>query len=218
MRLAYTCVENVAFRSGSSVDASGAGARKTPPRLPSAAGGFGGAGPGRARAPPPPAARRRSARPPTRASHPALQEVRDERPREVGVVRLEALVVGMAKAVIRVGEVVPFHGLTVGEEGLPQRRLDRRRRDEILAAREHERGALERPGHVERMARTVRGLGLVTDRRIVEDDGFQLWMVGREGNQQAAAEAVPDARRARRIRLHGPGEVLPRLVELAEEL
>ena len=44
MRLAYTCVENVAFRCGSSVDASGAGARKTPPRLPSAAGGFGGAG------------------------------------------------------------------------------------------------------------------------------------------------------------------------------
>ena len=84
-----------------------------------------------------------------------LQEIGDERPGEIGVVRLEAVAVGMAEAVVGVGEVMPLDGLAIGEEALPQRSLDGRRGDEVLAATEDERRARERLREIERVARAV---------------------------------------------------------------
>src|ERR671935_691954 len=71
-------------------------------------------------------------------SHPPLQEVGHQRPREIGIVRLVAVVVRMAEAVIRIREVVPLHGLAVGEKRLPQLGLDGRCRDVVFAAGEYE--------------------------------------------------------------------------------
>src|SRR5262245_25497183 len=100
----------------------------------------------------------------------AMQEVRDERPDEIGVVRLEALRVGMPESVIGMGEGVPLDEATVGHEALPERRLDRRCRDVVLPAAEDERRARERPRQLERGTRPMRRLGLVADRRVVEYD------------------------------------------------
>src|SRR4051812_29635076 len=61
------------------------------------------------------------------ALDPPLQEVGDQRPRQLGVVRLEAVVVRMTEAVIGVRERVPLDGLPVGHEALPERSLDGRR-------------------------------------------------------------------------------------------
>src|ERR1700730_7236701 len=108
----------------------------------------------------------------------------------------------MAEAVIGVGEEVPLDGMAVGDEALPERALDRRRRDVVLAAAEDERGAGERPGELESVARAMRGFGLVTNGRIVEDDGAERRVVGGEGDEEPAAHAVPDRSSARGIRAH----------------
>ena len=57
---------------------------------------------------------------PDRRLHPALQEVGHERPGQIGVVGLEAVVVGMAEAVVGVREEVPLDGLAAGDEALPE--------------------------------------------------------------------------------------------------
>ena len=107
--------------------------------------------------------------------------------------------------------------LPVREECLPERRLDGRRRDVILAAREHERRAPEGRRQLEGVAWAVRGFRLVAHRWVIEHDRFHRRMVGGERDQQPSAHAVADARRARRIGVHPADQVLPRLVHLAEE-
>ena len=64
----------------------------------------------------------------------------------------------------------------------------------------------------------VRRLGLVADGRVVEDVGAHLGMVRREGDEEPAAQAMPEARRARGVRLQPLDEVVPGLVHLHEEL
>src|SRR5580765_116980 len=98
----------------------------------------------------------------------ALQEAGRERPGQIGVVGLKARVVRVAKPVIGVGEEVPLHELAVGDEALPERALDGRRGDEVQAGAEDQRGALERPGQLESVSGSVRGLGLVADGRVVQ--------------------------------------------------
>src|ERR1044071_3267835 len=127
-----------------------------------------------------------------RRSHGAIEEVGDEGPDEVRVAGLVAVVVGVAEAVVRVGERVPLEELAVGEEALPERGLDGRRRDVVSAAAEHARRAPEGPGEAEGVARAMGGLGFVAHRGIVEDDRAQLGMVGRERDQEPPAHAVAD--------------------------
>ena len=62
------------------------------------------------------------------------------------------------------------------------------------------------------------GLGLVADGGIVENDRTHPWMIGREGDEQPAAHAMPDGRGPCRVRIHPLDEVLPGLTHLAEEL
>src|SRR5260370_42606866 len=73
----------------------------------------------------------------TRALDGALQEAGGERPGEIGVIRLEARVVRVTEAVLRVREEVPLHELAVGDEALPERALDGGRGDEVLARADH---------------------------------------------------------------------------------
>src|SRR5215467_2601796 len=148
----------------------------------------------------------------------ALKEAGDEGPDQVRVVRLEARVVGVPEAVIGVGEEVPFHDLAVGDEALPERPLDGRRGDVILAAADHHGRAGELPREREGMARPVRRLRLVAHGWVVEDDGPHLRVVGGEGDEEPPAHAVADASRARGVRAHAVHEIAPRLVHLAEEL
>src|SRR5499427_11162086 len=150
--------------------------------------------------------------------HRALQETGDEGPHQVRVVRLEARVVGVPEAVIGVGEEVPLYELAVGDEALPERSLDGWRGDVVLASADHHGGAGELPREREGMARAVRRLRLVAHRRIVEDDGAHLRVVGGEGDEESPAHAVADASRARGVRAHAVHEIAPRLVHLAEEL
>src|SRR5207247_5082271 len=89
--------------------------------------------------------------------------------------RLETLVVRMAEAVVRVREEMPLDGRAAGDETLPERALDGGCRDVVLAATEDERGAPQRRGELEGVARPVRGLRLVADGRVVEDDRAYLW-------------------------------------------
>src|SRR6266508_563000 len=112
-------------------------------------------------------------------SHSALQEVGHERPDEVGVMWLEAVVIRMAEAVVGVGEEVPLDGLAVGDEALPERALDGGRRDVVLAAAEHERCAPECLRELECVSGAVPGLGFVAHGGIVEDDRTHVGMVGR---------------------------------------
>src|SRR5215471_6228361 len=148
----------------------------------------------------------------------ALKEAGNEGPHQVRVVRLEARVVGVPEAVIGVGEEVPLHELAVGDEALPERTLNSRGGDVVLAAADHHRGAGELPRELKGMPRPVRRLGLVADRRVVEDDGPHLRVVGGEGDEEPAAHAVTDASRPRRVRAHAVLEIAPRLVHLAEKL
>src|SRR5215813_863304 len=150
--------------------------------------------------------------------HRALKEAGDEGPHQIRIVRLEARVVGMPEAVVGVGEEVPLHELAVGDEALPERALDGRRGDVVLAAADHHGRAGERASELEGVPRPVRRLGLVTDRRVIEDDGPHLRVVGGEGDEEPAAHAVADASRARGVRAHAVHEISPRLVHLAEEL
>src|SRR5206468_7572189 len=108
--------------------------------------------------------------------------------------------------------------MAVGGEALPERALDGRGRDVVLAPAEHERGAGEGARELEGVAGPVAGLGLVAHRRIVEDDGTQLPIVGGEGDEESATHAVTDGARALRIGRHAVDQVAPRLFHLAEEL
>src|SRR5262250_1170689 len=148
----------------------------------------------------------------------ALKEAGDEGPHQIRVVRLEARVVGMPEAVIGVGEEVPLDELAVGDEALPERTLDGRRGDVVLAAADHHRGAGEPPRELEGVPRPVRRLGLVAHGWVVEDDGPHLRVVDGEGNKEPPAHAVTDAPRARGVRAHAVHEIAPRLVHLAEKL
>src|SRR2546425_1349983 len=113
--------------------------------------------------------------------------------------RLETLVVRMAEGVVRVREEMPLDGRAAGDEALPERALDGGCRDVVLAATEDERRALQCRGELERVARPVRGLRLVANGRVVEDDGAHLRVVGGERDEEAATHAVPDARGGGRI-------------------
>src|SRR5215510_11004434 len=150
--------------------------------------------------------------------HRALKEAGDERPHQIRVVRLEARVVGVPKAVIGVREEVPLHELAVGGEALPERTLDGRRGDVVLAAADHHRGAGELPRELEGMSRPMRRLGLVAHGWVVEDDGPHLRVVGGERNEEPPPHAVTDASRAPGVRAHAVHEIAPRLVHLAEKL
>src|SRR5262245_2130582 len=126
----------------------------------------------------------------------ALEAAGDERPHQIRVVRLEAGVVGMTEAVIGGWEEVPLHELAVGGEALPERTLDGRRGDVVLAAADHHRGAGELPRELEGMSRPMRRLGLVAHGGVVEDDGPHLRVVGRERKEEPPPHAVTDASRA----------------------
>src|SRR3989442_1994149 len=99
-------------------------------------------------------------------------------------VRVEALVVGMAEAVVRIREEVPLDGRAAGDEALPERALDGGCRDVVLAATEDERRALQCRGELERVARPVRGLRLVANGRVVEDDRAYLRVIRGERDQE----------------------------------
>src|SRR6185369_15619630 len=92
-------------------------------------------------------------------SHLALKEARHQGPHEVGVVRLVAVVVRMAEPVVGVGERVPLDEPAIGDEALPEWRLDGRGGNEVLTATEHLRRARQGLRQLERVSRAMCGLG-----------------------------------------------------------